>query len=204
MRKVHRTAKAGVRSPPNLKKSKKGQRTKPDPLPRPLDGYHRVSWLAKDGQGVTAANAAHHAPTVNHFKVGLPPSPRSAVALRVPFFPFGAEKLRFAAVSRPLAPQASHASSSVSRQSQALRSISSPLVGSHPYPAVQKQRSKSCLSHHFSLISSKSRMPSRAAAVVFFGLSFRQLSKRLCGSCWRRVILVSFLSFLFGFTAQSF
>lgn len=47
--------------------------------------------------------------------------------------------MRFAAVSCPLAPQASHASSSVSRQFRALRSISSPLGGSHPYPAVQRQ-----------------------------------------------------------------
>lgn len=74
-----------------------------------------------------------------------------AASLRVPFSHYGGEKLRFAVVSCPLAPQASHASSSVLRQFQALRSkFSSPLGGSHPSASVQRLKCKTLLPSSFS------------------------------------------------------
>jgi len=63
-----------------------------------------------------------------------PSDSATLAALRVPFSPCGLRTMRFAAVSCPLAPQASHASSSVLRQFQALRSsFILPLGGSHPF-----------------------------------------------------------------------
>lgn len=94
------------------------------------------AWPAESpASGHTAAEAAHPIFLALHFKVVASLLPRLTIvaALRVPLRSKKILRLRSAAVSCPLAPQARQASISVPRHLRALRSsFSSPLGGRHP------------------------------------------------------------------------